>query len=173
MPTTPNLGLRYPAGAGAADVVTDITNLATDVDNVLGAARNEDVFGSVGTCSIVVSTTTSYADITGASKNFNKILGGAGSDLIIDQISVGAWSNATTTNMKIGVNVNGVDTDVSIFQFSFANDRETIVGVPVRLAGLAAGLYTVKLRALRSSGTGTITVDTLSTVSFHMQERPL
>jgi hypothetical protein len=35
MPTTTNLGLRYPAGTDGVDVVRDVQNLATDVDTVL------------------------------------------------------------------------------------------------------------------------------------------
>lgn len=35
MPTTTNFGFRYPAGANSIDVVTDLQNLATDIDTAL------------------------------------------------------------------------------------------------------------------------------------------
>lgn len=35
MPTTPKFSLRYPAGGSPNDAVTDLQNLATDVDNAL------------------------------------------------------------------------------------------------------------------------------------------
>lgn len=133
---------------------------------------NEDVFVNLGGSSITVSTTTSYADITSASKSWTKILGSSASDVIVTA-TLSGQSSATNTGVKIGVNINGTDTDVILFAFSSANVHHTLPTGYARISGLAAGTYTVKLRAKRTSGTGTFTIDANDTVSFRVEEKIL
>lgn len=137
----------------------------------LGAMANADVFSSLGGCSLSTTSGT-YVDVTSASKSFAKIAAAADSDLIV-QVSLACYATVAPTVVKIGVNVNGVDTDVSLMPINTANAHTALPTGAARITGLAAGTYTVKVRALRVSGTGTVTIDTNDTVTMVIQERAI
>jgi hypothetical protein len=169
MATTSVFLLRYPLASGTVNVSGDLQNLATDVDAALAMVGNREVFTSVGGCSLA-SSSGSYVDVTGASKAFTKIASAAVSDVVV-RVGLGGFATITGTVFKVGVNINGVDTDVMSMLFNTANQHQGFpAGVSPRITGLAAGPYTVKLRALRVSGTGVITIDSNDTVSLDIEE---
>jgi hypothetical protein len=135
----------------------------------LAQLANVDVFASLGGCSLTLTSAT-YVNITNASKSFTKLGGATDSDLVV-QASLSAWSSATATIIKIGVNVNSADTDAITFPFNTASVHTTSPDGIARITGLAAGAYTVQLRALRVSGAGTVTIDTQDTVSMTIREQ--
>jgi len=171
MATTSAWALRYPLSSGTVNVSGDLQNLATDVDVLFSSVANSDIFGSVGGCTLSTTSGT-YVDIVNATKSFTKAGAAADSDLIV-WASVSGFSTVGTTEFAVGVNVNGVDRDLTKIIFNAANAHGTLPTGAVRITGLAAGTYTVKLRAKRNSGTGTLTIDAGDTVTFGMQERAI
>jgi hypothetical protein len=134
-------------------------------------ATNKDSFGSLGGCS-VPSTSASYVDITGASKAWTKIGSAAQSDVMVFAEASGFVTVANTV-MAIGVNINGVDTDVTFMNFANSGLGLSLPGAWVRITGVPAGPYTVKLRIKRNSGTGALGIGSGDTVSFRVEERLL
>jgi hypothetical protein len=137
----------------------------------LGILGNFDIFTSIGGCTLSTASAT-YVDITGASKAFTKIGGSADSDLVV-QVSLACYATVAPTVVKIGVSVNGSDSDATQMPINTANAHTALPTGAVRITGLAAGTYTVKLRALRVSGTGTVTIDVNDTVMMEFQERAI
>lgn len=171
MGTTTNFQLPYPTSSDTVDVPQDFQDLAVATDAVLGATANEDVFSSIGGCSLG-TTSASYVDITGASKAFTKVGGAADSDLIV-LISLSGFVTVGGTGFKVGVQVNGVDRDATYMLMNSANTHIPLPMGAVRITGLAAGAYTVKARALRTTGTGTLTVDPSDSVTMVIKERAI
>lgn len=130
---------------------------------------NTAIFESLGGCSLSTTSAT-YVDITGASTSFTKLGGALESDMIV-RVSMSLFVTVATTGIKIGVNVNGTDTDAAIITLNTANAHSTLPTGTVRITALAAGAYTVKLRALRSAGTGTLTIDGSDSVSMDIREQ--
>lgn len=172
MATTATFQFRYPLSSGTVNVSGDIQNLATDVDTTASIMANKDTFNSVGGCTLS-TTSASYVDIVNATKSFTKIGASADSDLIISGVGVSGFSTVGTTEFAVGVNVNGVDRDVTKLNMNSANVHTALPTGAIRITGLAAGTYTVKLRAKRNSGTGTLTIDAGDAVSFVMEERAI
>lgn len=170
MPTS-NFQLPYPTSADTVDVPADIQELAVATDAVLGQVANSDVFSSIGGCALS-TTSASYVDITSASKSFTKIGAAADSDLIV-LISLSGFVTVSGTGFKVGVQVNGVDRDATYMLMNSANTHIPLPMGAVRITGLAAGAYTVKARALRTTGTGTLTVDTSDSVTMVISERAI
>jgi hypothetical protein len=129
------------------------------------AASNDETFDSLGGCSLSTAS-ASYVNITNASKSFTKYLAAAASDLLVE-VSLTAFSGTASVRMKIGVNISA-DTDVTLFFFNDASKHLTITG-RARVTGLAAGAYTVQLRALSVNG-ATMTIGADDTVSFGVKE---
>jgi hypothetical protein len=80
-----------------------------------------------------------------------------------------ARSTVTLTIGKFGVLVNNVDNDVALMRFDVTT-REQVSGTAIVATGLTAGTYTVQGRWLRSSGTGTLTIDTADWLSMTVAE---
>lgn len=132
---------------------------------------NEDIFSSIGASSLSTTSGT-YTDITGATKSFTKIGDASESDLIID-VSLSGFVTSTGTGFKVGVNINGTTYDATSLLFNTANAHAALPTGSVRVNGLPAGTYTVKLRALRTTGAGTLSIDSSDTVTFKMKERAI
>jgi hypothetical protein len=134
--------------------------------------RNIKTFSGLNTCSLS-TTSSSYVDITNASTSWAK--GGASGDTdILVAVSVSIYATgATTTQAYLGINIAGTDYDVCLALITQASVLAgTWVGFST-ITGVAAGSYTPKLRAKRSAGSGTLTVDvTNSTVAFLVAELP-
>lgn len=171
MGTTSNFQWPYPTSADTVDVAGDMQDLAAAADATQAIAANSDVFSSIGACSLS-TTSASYVDITGASKSFTKVGAAADSDLIV-LISMSGFVTVGGTGFKVGVQVNGVDRDATYMLMNTANDHRTPPLGAVRITGLAAGPYTIKARALRTTGTGALTVDTSDTVTMFIQEKAI
>jgi len=137
--------------------------------SLLATMANADIFSSLGGCSLSTTSGT-YVDITGASKSFTKLSASADFDLIV-LVNLSCFATVAPTVVKIAVNVNGVDNDATLMPINSANVHTALPTGAVRITGLAANTYTVKARALRVSGTGTVTIDTNDTVTLVIQER--
>ncbi len=127
-----------------------------------------DIFNSIGGCTLSTTSGT-YVDITGGSKAFTKYGNATDSDLIV-QVCVSGYVSVAATVVKIGLRVNGVDYDVSIMPINAANSHAPWPTGSVRITNLPNNVYTLQLRALKVSGTGTITIDNNDTVSMTIQE---
>lgn len=137
----------------------------------LSEVANTDIFNSIGGCTLS-TTSASYVDITNATKSFTKIGSATDSDLIVTA-SLSGFSTVTGTDFRVGVNVDSTDYDLVKMAFNTANTHTALPTGAVRITGLAAGTYTVKLRAKRPAGTGTLTVDSGDSVSMVIHERPI
>ena len=138
---------------------------------LLGILANIDVAPFVGTVTLSTTSTT-YVDITGASKNFTKIGGVADSDLVVT-VSASCYVSVASTGVKVGLNINASDVDATTMVINPTLTHSPLPTGAVRISGLPAGPYTLKLRALRSSGTGTITMDSGDTATMIIQEKLL
>lgn len=138
----------------------------------LNQYANADIFNSLGGCLLSGITSATYVDITSASKSFTKIGGSAASDLIV-RVNLSCYVSVAATVVKIGVRINGTDTDVMLMSINTASAHTTMPPGAVRITGLAAGAYTIQLRALRVSGTGTVSIDSSDTVAMDIRERPI
>lgn len=150
-----------------ASIVNGIINQV----NRLTRGANADKFSSLGGCTLSTTSAT-YVSITNGSKSFTKLGSAAETDLMID-VSLSAYATVAATTVKVGVLVNGTDNDATLMSINTANSHTTFPTGYVRLSGLAAGVYTVQLRALRVSGTGTVTMDASDTASMKFAEIPL
>ncbi len=130
---------------------------------------NSGIFESLGGCSLTTTSAT-YVDITGATTTFTKLGGATESDMII-RVSLSLFVTSANTGVKIGVNVNSTDNDALIITINTANAHSTLPTGTVRITALAAGAYTVKLRALRNGGAGTLSIDTSDSVSMDIREQ--
>jgi hypothetical protein len=139
--------------------------------NRLTLGASDDVFSSRGGCTLS-TTSASYVDVTNASKAFTKVGSSSESDLLVE-LSVCCYATAAPTVVKFAVQVNGTDNEVVVFSINTANIHMTFPVGAVRITGLAASGYTVKARALRVSGAGTVTIDSSDTVTMVLKERPL
>lgn len=140
--------------------------------NALARITNPGVFTSNGGCTLS-TTSASYVDITNASTTWTKLGDGASSNIII-LIMVDIYpATAGSTVAMLGVNIGGTDYDTKTATLStLGTIGGTHVGARV-ITSVGAGSYTVKLRAKRTSGSGTLTVDSLCNESFLILEQPL
>lgn len=164
--TTTNWTFPYPTGTDSPpNVASDMQSLATANDTALfavGNARGLNSIAGTGT-----TTSAAYANIPAPSSvSFTKRL--TVTRLRID-LMFDSFSTAVPTRVWVGVRINGVDTDVSSHSYGAANQYESTTGVTF-VSGLAAGVYTVQCRWLRSSGAGTVSVDGGGYISFAVQE---
>jgi hypothetical protein len=172
MATTPVFALRYPLSSGTVNVSGDIQNLATDVDTTLQSVVNEEIFSSLGGCTLSTTSST-YVDIVNAARSFTKVGSATDSDIFIE-VSLSGFATVGVTEFAVGVSINSVDRDITKMIINTANAHTPFPTGYVRVTGLAAGTYNpVKLRAKRNSGTGTLTIDTGDTVSFKIKERAI
>lgn len=146
-----------------------INSMGRQLQGLSQRIASVDIFSSIGGCSLS-TTSGAYVDITGAAKVFNKFGSAAESDLILMHVGVSGFSTVGSTGVKIGVNVNGVDYDVTFMLINTANNHAPLPTGGVRITGLPAAPYNIKLRALRTTGTGTITIDVNDTISWVIQE---
>lgn len=98
-----------------------------------------------------------YADIpavTTTALSFTKYA--AASKLRVD-MTFRAFATATSTGLRLGVRINGVDYDVALGYFTNANIYIPFSGFAEIAAGLAPGAYTAQARWKMTSGAGVIT----------------
>jgi hypothetical protein len=168
---TTNFSWPKPSGTDSPDGPGQIGALGDAADATMRIANNQDVFVSLGGCSIP-STSTSYVDITGASKSWTKIGSAAQSDVMV-YVGASGFVTVASTGFVIGVNINGIDTDVTYMLMTNAATETTLPGAWVRISSVPAGTYTVKLRSKRNSGSGNLGMSTGSSVTFRIEERLL
>lgn len=136
----------------------------------LRTIENTDIFNTIGGGTIGGTASATYVDVAGASKSITKVAASADSDLIV-LLSVSCFVSVAGTVVRFGVRVNGVDIDMTQMPVNAAAAHTPLPMGATRITGLAAGAYTVQVRVLRVSGTGTITVDVNDTVSLYLEER--
>lgn len=147
------------AGSWGHEVYLDLLRLS-----------NIGVFSSLGGCSLG-TTSSSYVDITNASATWTKQGGSADTD-VLSIFACSIFSTVATTGSKLAININGTDYDMML---AFASLASTAVGAYVgiaRITGVAAGTWTVKARAKRLSGTGTVSIDGNGNVMWLVGEIP-
>jgi len=137
--------------------------------NGLLRITNIQIFSSAGGCTLS-TTSSSYVDVTNATLAFTKLGSSSESDIGLF-VCLDMYSTVTSTGATIAANIGGTDTDAFI-AYSSAGNTVTPHGGLVKITGIGAGSYTVKLRAKRTSGTGVLTVDSLCNVSFTLIELP-
>lgn len=101
-------------------------------------------------------TTTTYADFTGGTLAFEKLMGSSESDVRI-RIDVAGFLVATPpVNCTIGVNFAGSDSDITYQRFNVAATH-FCWGRSRRFSGVAAGSYTIQVRAKNDTAARTTT----------------
>lgn len=83
--------------------------------------------------------------------------GGTTSDLVV-QLFGSAYHTGGVASMTFGVRVNSTDYMNGYFYFNAANTHQSVVGYE-RITGLAAGSWTVTMRAYTSSASLTVNTD--------------
>jgi hypothetical protein len=116
-------------------------------------------------------TTTTYADYTGASFPFTKRL--AATALLVT-IGGSGYANLTAAaySTTYGINVNSVDYDVKRFYWQALSTHYGFAGQARVAAALAAGTYTIQLRAKNAVASRTTRHDSSDDISFSVQEIP-
>jgi hypothetical protein len=152
--------------------VISTTAWGHDVYLDLKRISNVGLFSSLGGCTLSTTSST-YVDITSASLSWTKIGGSADTDVEV-RIDVDIYAaTAGSTGAKLAININGTDYDVKLVFISPLGSLDGTQSAVVRVTGVTAGSWTPKLRVKRTSGTGTLTVDSLCNVSFRVAEIPL
>lgn len=101
-------------------------------------------------------TTTAYANFTGGTLAFEKLMGSSESDLRV-RIDVSGFLVASApVNCTIGVNINGSDLDITYQRFNTAQEH-LCWGRSRRLTGIPAGPYTIQVRAKNDIASRTVT----------------
>jgi len=91
-------------------------------------------------------TTTTYANFTGGSIVFQKLMGSSESDLRV-RLDASAFLQASNpVNCTLGVNINSTDYDITYQRFN-VTQTHFCWGRFRRLTGIPAGTYTIQVRA--------------------------
>lgn len=165
-------GLRYPTSADDVRPYEDIAFLAADVNDEFDLVAG-GVAGSISNGITAGSTTSaSYVDMpAGSSKAFTK-LNAAVSQLRVQFSASSFVTGAAATVCQYGIRVNGVDYDISRQYFNAVSDHRTCPAGVFYVTGLAAGAWTVQGRWKRTTGTGTLAVDSGDWISIDVSEVP-
>lgn len=114
------------------------------------------------------TTSATFVDMPGPIEvSFTKTTG-ASTDLLV-RLDASLWSNGSNTAVELAVLVNGVDYPAAQRAL---NPSATHLqwGGYARITGLASGVYTVRARWRRTSGTGTLTQDRNDATHLSVQE---
>jgi hypothetical protein len=103
-------------------------------------------------------TTTSYANFTGASLSFDKLMGATESDLRVTIMASGYLVASASINTQLGVNIASTDYDVSLFRFNQISVHQSWVDWK-RISSIAAGTYTVQVRAKNDTASRSVIYD--------------
>jgi hypothetical protein len=118
----------------------------------------------------VTINTGTYANI-GSTFSIIKRYSSTESRLAID-IQIGFRVGAATNGLRVGVLINGVDTDVTqqeVTTANLVNSHMTMTGFQW-IPGLAAGTYTVQMRGLRFIGASNIVIDSTDWFAIRARE---
>lgn len=105
------------------------------------------------------STSTSYANL-GSPASIASFVKQFTATAILVWMDVTVSAVTAAAAAKFGVQVNGVDYDVSLLNELLVGDNLQCSGVAIVAAGVAAGTYTIQGRFKRNGGTGTVTLGT-------------
>jgi hypothetical protein len=84
-------------------------------------------------------------------------------------MAVSSYATTAGLGAKFGVRINGVDYDVARRTHNALSDHQFCMGT-VDIPAIAAGTYTVQGRMTRTSGTGTLNIDTGDDFSLRVTE---
>lgn len=131
---------------------------------------NEGVYSLFRSTTLDI-TTTAYADYTGATISFTKYLASSALSVFIGG---SGYANLTAAGYTTtyGVLVGGVDYDVKRFFWQALSTHYGFSGKARVAAGIAAGAYTIQLRAKNSVASRTTRHDSSDDISFSVTEIP-
>lgn len=148
------LATNPPVGAMSVLTSTGAVERWTGTAWVSASIPNAASGGGSLSASESLTTTAAYVDMTApASFTFNKLYT---STAIKIDMSFTSLCNASATDLRVAVQINGVDYEIVKFVNNAVSIRDYAMGTAVIASGLAAGSYLVKARWRRASGTGTI-----------------
>jgi len=139
--------------------------------DVLRDVSNQTLFGAVGTAAVVTSATT-YTSATGASQIFTKNRSSALTDVIGLILVAGFRSTSTAPITTIAISDGTTDWPAAIIAYNTVLEHMAFGGM-ARMTGLAAGTYTMTLRAKESAATGSWTLNSGDPVSMMLMEVPV
>lgn len=151
--------------AGGSPSVSNVGKLVVSNGYILDNGGGEVEIFSFSPALIVVTpsgtkttTSSSYADVDGASMEVTIDKKLADTDVLID-LRFSFYATAVPSRLVLGVSESGTDYEVHSRDINTANSHSE--GSALRkITGLAAGSHTFRLRWKRTSGSGTITMDT-------------
>lgn len=114
-------------------------------------------------------TTTTYADYTGATIAFTKRLTTSG---LLVTVGGSGYANLTAAGYTTtyGISVGGTDYDVKRFFWQALSTHYGFAGQARVAAGVAAGAYTIQLRAKNAVASRTTRHDSSDDISFSVTE---
>lgn len=150
----------FPVWLAEPVSVGNLQNVTDAVETVLGEAGISQVAMTSGTNTTTSATYVSMAG-TGSVTSFSFTKHAALTRIRID-MALTFYSNATTSGGRFGVQIDGVDYDICQLRAGLpaATAHLQVAGFRLLPAGIAAGVYTVQGRWLRTEGAGTLTRDT-------------
>lgn len=113
--------------------------------------------GDNGVKALVTSgtlTSGTYLDVPG-STSFPFTKYSLASRIRVD-MKVLAFSDATSTGLRLGVRINGIDYDVALGYYTTANQYLPVSGFAIVTSGQVPGVYTLQARWRRTTGAGVI-----------------
>src|SRR5437773_1468564 len=146
-----------PTAAEMAQVLNAITRIT-----------NITVGTFLTTAGLAASGSTSYVDVTGTSINWTKNGDSSSSD-VLAIIMASCFVSVASTQPFFGLAIGATDYDVVAMTVNPINTHTMIGGVRA-ITGVAAGVYTPKVRFKRGSGTGTTSIDTGDSVTVLVAE---
>lgn len=116
-------------------------------------------------------TTTTYADYTGATVSFTKYLTTSG---LLVFVGGSGYANLTAAGYTTtyGVSISGTDYDVKRMFWQALSTHYSFAGAARIAPGLAAGAYTIQLRAKNSVASRTTRHDSSDDISVCVTEIP-
>lgn len=139
--------------------------------DVLRDVSNQNLFSAIGTASLTASA-TSYTSATGAAQSFTKNRGSTLTDVLGIILVAGFRSTSTVPLTTIAINDGTTDWPAAVIAYNTLLEHLSFGGV-ARMTGLAAGSYTMTLRAKESAATGSWTLNSGDTVSMMLMEVPV
>ena len=136
--------------------------------NCVSSVKTTVTSGQPASPNATNTTSSTYVDLglSPSSASFTKAANGT---KIVIRGSIGAYSTATLTGIKVGVKVNGTDYDCGYYFFNVASQHMP-VSCMVAVTGLNAGAYTAQLRWKVTTGSGTATSDYNDWYSITVEE---
>lgn len=168
MPTTPNMGFRYPALSDGPNGPQQIQDLATDVDLAVKTLKSQIGCRLTQGTSQSGWTSGSYTSITFGSEDFDW---GTLHDLVTNtsRITIGGYlglweisgtyaaaQNANTTNHRARLTMNGAAVNGAVNSIGISYSGFVCIPLPTTFVlATSAGDY-IEMQGLQTASTGTV-----------------